>query len=111
MKWARLARDFFGENLYFPKIKKLNFFVRISEPAQKCENYASFMQIYTLKLFIALKWPILALPARGKSRFSIIPPKKFYNINYRALLSKAKGSNVATYSPKWVRMNIYLIQI
>ena len=25
MKWARLARYFFGENLYFPKIKKLIF--------------------------------------------------------------------------------------
>ena len=27
----------------------------MSEPAQKCENYAIFKQNYTLELFIALK--------------------------------------------------------
>ena len=42
-------------NLYFPKRKKLNK-VMISEPAQKCENYAAILkQNYTLKQFISLK--------------------------------------------------------
>ena len=31
--------------------------------ALKCANNASFKQIYTLKLYIALKWPILAVSA------------------------------------------------
>ena len=35
-----------------PKIKKLN---KVCSNAQKCENYASFKQNYTLELFIALK--------------------------------------------------------
>ena len=30
------------------------------EPAQKCENNAIFKQNYSLKLFIAFKWPISA---------------------------------------------------
>ena len=33
----------------------------MSEPALKCENNASFKQIYTHKLL--LKWPILAVSA------------------------------------------------
>ena len=37
----------------------------MSEPALKCENNATFKEIFTLKLFIAFK----------------NPPKKFYNIN------------------------------
>ena len=36
------------------------------EPALKCENNASFMQIDTLKLFLLLKWPILAVSALGE---------------------------------------------
>ena len=32
----------------------------MSERAQKCENYDIFKQNYTLELFIAIKWPILA---------------------------------------------------
>ena len=38
----------------------------MSEPALKCENNASFKQIYTLKLFIAFKRPILAVSAKGE---------------------------------------------
>ena len=38
----------------------------MSEPAPKCENNASFKQIYTIKLFIAFKWPILAVSAEGE---------------------------------------------
>ena len=55
----------------------------MSEPAQKCENYeAIFKQNYkTLKLLIALKWPIIVVSVSGKSNIS---QKKFYNINYRA---------------------------
>ena len=36
----------------------------MSEPPLKCEfNEASFKQIYTLKLLLLLKWPILAVVA------------------------------------------------
>ena len=38
----------------------------MSEPTLKCENNTSFKQIYTLKLFIALKWPVLAVLASEK---------------------------------------------
>ena len=38
-----------------------------------------FKQNYAPKLFIAFKMPF---QVRGKSRFSLFPPKKFYNINY-----------------------------
>ena len=33
----------------------------MSEPAQKCENYAIFKQNYTLELLLLLKWPIVAV--------------------------------------------------
>ena len=39
----------------------------MSEPALKCENNASSKQIYTLKLLIAFKWPILAVSAYGEN--------------------------------------------
>ena len=51
----------------------------MSEPALKFENNAIFKQNYTLEMFIALKMLLFGL--KGKSRFSIFPPKKFYNIN------------------------------
>ena len=38
----------------------------MSERAQKCENYDICKQNYTLELFIALKWPILAGSAQGE---------------------------------------------
>ena len=55
----------------------------MSEPAQKCENYAIFKQNYAQKLFITFKMAILFLLfwIKWKSRFSRTPPKKFYNIN------------------------------
>ena len=55
----------------------------MSEPAQKCENYAIFKQNYAQKLFITFKMAILFLLfwIKWKSRFSRNPPKKFYNIN------------------------------
>ena len=55
----------------------------MSEPGLKCENNASFKLIYTLKLFIAFEMAYsCCFRFRGKSRFSRIPPKKFYDINY-----------------------------
>ena len=54
---------------------------------------ASFKQIYSLNLFIAFKMAYLFLLfwLRGKSRFSRIPLKKVYNINYwsKATLARA----------------------
>ena len=48
---------------------------------------AIFKQIYTLKLFIAFKMAYsCCFSLGGKSRFSRIPTKKFYNINYRICL-------------------------
>ena len=44
----------------------------MSESAQKCENDAIFKQNYTQKLFISLKYPILAVLALGEiSNFQI----------------------------------------
>ena len=39
----------------------------MSEPAQKCENYAILKQNYTLDLFIALKRPNHAVLVQVKS--------------------------------------------
>ena len=56
----------------------------MSEPAQKCENYAIFMQNYIPELLIALKMVYSCFFwLKGKFRFSRFPPKKFYNINSR----------------------------
>ena len=49
-----------------PKLRNGKKFVLMSEPTLKCENNTSFKQIYTLKLFIALKWPVLAVLASEK---------------------------------------------
>ena len=51
-------------------------FALMSEPAQNCENY--FTQNYTKELFMLLKWPILVVSVRGKSRFSRFPPRKSF---------------------------------
>ena len=54
----------------------------MSEPAQKCENYALFKQNYTLELFIALKMAYsCCFGLRGNLDFFRFPPKFFYNIN------------------------------
>ena len=55
----------------------------MSEPAQKCENYAIFKQNFTQKLFISFKIYSCAYGFRGNLEFPDFPPKKFYNINYR----------------------------
>ena len=46
----------------------------MSEPAQKCNNYAIFKKNYTLQMFIALK---MLFWLTGKSRFSRLPPKNY----------------------------------
>ena len=46
----------------------------MSEPAQKCENYAIFKQNYTPELF--LNGLFLLFWLKGKYRFSRFPPKK-----------------------------------
>ena len=38
-----------------PKLRNGKKFVLMSGPVLKCENNASFMEIFTLKLFIAFK--------------------------------------------------------
>ena len=56
----------------------------MSEPALKCENNASFKQIYTLKLFIAFKMAYsCCFSLGGNLDFLEFLQKKFYNINYR----------------------------
>ena len=47
---------FLGDNLDFPKVKKLKKLFLMCDPAQK---FIFFAQNYTLKLLIALKKPIL----------------------------------------------------
>ena len=46
----------------------------MSEPAQKCENYAIFKQNYTLELLIALE--IVYYCCFSLGGFSRFPPKK-----------------------------------
>ena len=54
----------------------------LSKSEQKCENFAIFKQSNTLKLFVAIKWPIRAVSAWGEiSIFQNSSKKKFYNIN------------------------------
>ena len=58
-------------------------FVLMSEPALKCENNASFKQIYTLKLFIAFKMAYsCSFSLGGNLDFPDFLQKNFYNINY-----------------------------
>ena len=49
----------------------------ISEPALKCDNNASFKQIYTLSNGL-----FLLIQLRGNLDFPEFLQKKFYNINY-----------------------------
>ena len=54
----------------------------MSEPALKCENNASYKQIYTKKLFIAFKMAYSCCFSFGRNLdFPEFLPKKFYNIN------------------------------
>ena len=54
----------------------------MSEPALKRENNASFMQIYSLKLFIAFKMAYsCCFSFGGNLDFPEFLQKKFYNIN------------------------------
>ena len=54
----------------------------MSEPAQKCENYAIFKQNYTPELLIALKMVYSCFfGLRGNLDYPDFPQKKFYNIN------------------------------
>ena len=55
----------------------------MSEPAQKCENFAIFKQNYTLELFIALKMAYsCCFGLRGNLYCPDFLQKKFYNINH-----------------------------
>ena len=47
----------------------------MSEPALKCENSAIFKPNYAKNCLLLLKWPILFVWLKGKSRFSRFPPK------------------------------------
>ena len=56
----------------------------MSEPAQKCENYAILKQNYTLELCIAFKMAYsCCFSLGGNLDFPEFLQKKFYNINYR----------------------------
>ena len=55
----------------------------MSEPALKCQDKASFKQIYTQKLLIAYKMPCsCCFSFRGNLDFPEFLQKKIYNINY-----------------------------
>ena len=47
----------------------------MTEPAQKCENYAIFKQNYTIQLFIDFKMAYSCFSLGGKSRKSRFAPK------------------------------------
>ena len=56
----------------------------MSEPSQKCKNYAIFKQNYTLELFAALKMAYSCCSGlRGNLDFLDFLQKNFYNINSR----------------------------
>ena len=56
----------------------------MSEPAQKCENYAIFKQNYTLELLNALEMVYYCcFSLGGNLDFLDFLQKKFFNINYR----------------------------
>ena len=56
----------------------------MSEPGQKCENYAIFKQNYTPELLIALKIVYSCFfGLRGNLDFPDFLQKKFFNINSR----------------------------
>ena len=55
----------------------------MSEPGLKCENYASFKQIFTLKLFIAFEMAYSwCFSFGGYLDFPEFLQKKFYKSNY-----------------------------
>ena len=63
----------------------------MGEPALKRENNASFMQIYTLKLFIAFKMAYsCCFSFREYLDFPEFLQKKFYNINYKSRICDNK---------------------
>ena len=71
----------------FPQNLEMEKIVLMSEPALKCENNASFNQIYTLKLFIAFKMAYsCCFSLGGNLDIPEFLQKKFYNINYRQTL-------------------------
>ena len=55
----------------------------MSEPAQKCENYAIFKEKYTLEMFIAFQMAYFCCFSLGGNLFQNFYQKKFYSINYR----------------------------
>ena len=79
LHWSWCYKTFFGGNLDFPKIKKLNKVCCDDWPGTKMLTQCYFKINYVSTLWICSKMAstILAVSAKGKSRF---PPKKFYNI-------------------------------
>ena len=65
-----------------PKLRNGKKFVLMSNPALKCENNASFKQIFNLKLIIAIKMAYsCCFSFGGNLDFPKFLQKKFYNIN------------------------------
>ena len=55
----------------------------MTEPAQKCENYAIFKQNYTIQLFIDFKMAYSCFSLGGNLENLDLHQNKFYNINCR----------------------------
>ena len=70
-------KTFFGGNLYFPKIKKLNNICSDDWTCAKTLRQCYFLLNYFKHCISAQKWSFLVVSAWGKSRFSRFPPKKF----------------------------------
>ena len=71
----------------------------MTEPAQKCENYAIFKQNYTQKLLISFKISYYCcFGLRGNLEFPDFLQKKFYYINYRSCLIFRACSNFDSYT-------------
>ena len=63
----------------------------MSEPSQKCDNNAIFKQNYTQKLFISFKISYsCCFGFRENLEFPDFLQKKFYNIDYWTIKSRAK---------------------
>ena len=86
---SRCYKTFFGGNLDFHKIKKLNKVSFNDWNFTKCENNAILKQNYTQKLFISFKRSYsCCFGLRGNLEFPDFLQKKFYNINYRCWCHK-----------------------
>ena len=126
-------KTFFGGNLDFPKIKKLNKVCCDDWTCTKMLTQCYFKLNYIRTLFV-LKWPILAVSAKGGNLdFLDFLQKKFYNIDYWTrfsfLCARSKRWRITLHSTRvkrltgrswnefyfstqsWIRVNAFIYSV